>query len=95
MQIKHLTKINKEGSKTRAFFSIETKNFIINDVRLVEGPNGGLFAALPSREYVNKKGEKKYQPIIWIKDLDVIKAISEEAVRVYNGNAEPESDIPF
>lgn len=95
MQIKNMTKINKEGSKTKAFFSIETKNFIINDVKLIEGQKG-IFVSFPSREYIDKKtGQKKYQPIIWVKDVDFIKAVNEEAMRVYNGDSREPDDIPF
>jgi len=94
--IKNMNKFNKEGNKTKAFFSVDTKNFTINDCKLVEGTNG-LFVSMPSREYVNAKGEKKFQPIIWIKDVDFIKAINDEAVKVYYVNQNPpdESDIPF
>jgi DNA-binding cell septation regulator SpoVG len=95
MEIKHMHKITKEGSKIKAFFSVETKNFIINDMKLVKGEKG-IFAAFPSREYTDNKGQKKYQPIIWCKDTDFIKAISDEAMRIYNGDAAtPEDDIPF
>ena len=95
MKVKNMQKVNKPDSSTKAFFSVETKNFDINDMRLVAGKNG-LFVSFPSREYTNKKGEKKYQPIIWIKDTDFLKAINEEAVKIYNGDSKPNTDdIPF
>ena len=89
-----MNKVTKEGSKIKAFFRVETKNFVINDCKLVEGANG-LFAGMPSREYTDRQGQKKYQPIIWIKDTDFIKAVTEEAVKVYNGNISAPDDIPF
>lgn len=91
-----MSKVKDGQSKVKAYFSIDTKNFTINNVKLIQGDNGGLFAAMPSREYVNKKGEKKYQPIIWIKDLDYINAITEEAVKVYQGQPPDNVDeMPF
>ena len=95
MEIKKMFKLSKPDSKIKAFFTIETKTFTINDCKLVEGSKG-LFVAFPSREYLNKKGEKQYQAIIWIKDTDVVQKINDEAIRIYGGEAPRESEeIPF
>lgn len=95
MEIKNMRKINKPESKIKAFFTVSTKNFDINDMKLVEGEKG-IFVAFPSREYTNAQGQKKFQPIIWCKDVDFIKAINDEALKIYNGNVKASSDdIPF
>jgi DNA-binding cell septation regulator SpoVG len=94
--IKHMQKVNKEGFKTKAFFALETTNWIIYDMRLVEGKNG-FFASFPARKYKDKNGVEKFQPIVACKDVDLIKVVTEEAVRVYNNGAgpAPEQEIPF
>jgi DNA-binding cell septation regulator SpoVG len=95
MEIRNMRKINKPESKIRAFFTVSTKNFDINDMKLIEGEKG-IFVAFPSREYTNGKGEKKFQPIIWCKDVDFIKAINDEALKIYRGDSPPaDQDIPF
>lgn len=95
MEIKNLRKISKEGSKIKAFFSIETKNFTINDMKLVEGSKG-IFVAFPSREYTDRQGQKKFQPIIWVKDVDFIKAVNDEALKIYNGGTQKsDEDFPI
>jgi DNA-binding cell septation regulator SpoVG len=100
MQIKNLYKINNPNSKVKAFFSIETTDFIINDCKIVDGSNG-LFVAFPSREY-EKDGEKKWKGIVRSKDRDVSQRVNALAIGAYRGEKEgsktddlPEEDIPF
>ena len=69
--------------RTKAFFDIETKNFIIYQCRLVQADSGRLIIHLPYRQYT-VRGKKIYDPIIRFKDVDYIEALSEEAIKTYN-----------
>ena len=83
-------------SKVKAFFSVEWPGkMTINDCKLVEGKNG-IFAAMPSREYVDKKtNEKKYQSIVYV-EQDLLDKISRAAKDAYSpSSGSPEGDIPF
>ena len=62
---------------TKAFFAIETKNFIIHGCRLVTGDKGRLVVQMPYKD-------KLTNPIIHVKDTDYLEAIGEEALKVYN-----------
>ena len=99
MQIKFMNRVRKEGSKIKAFFSVETADMSINGCKLVDGTNG-LFAAMPSREFTNNLGETKFQNIIYIKDRILLDRITAAAIREYQGEMPPPSnqsneDIPF
>jgi DNA-binding cell septation regulator SpoVG len=57
MKITNLT-IAKSG-KLRAFFSVEWPDkMVIRDCKLIESDNGELFAAMPSRQYEDKNGQR-------------------------------------
>lgn len=82
MEIKGMVKAKNPAFKTKAFFSIVTKNFTIHDCRLVMAGSGKLFVQMPYREY-QAGGQKKYMPIIHINDTDYLEAVGSEAVRAY------------
>ena len=101
MIIKGMRTLNGD-SKIKAFFSVEYPGHMtINDCKLVEGKNG-LFAAMPSRQYDDKKtGEKKYQSIVYV-EQDLLNKISNAAREEYGrltGATKPaqsdNDDIPF
>jgi stage V sporulation protein G len=100
MIIKGMYLLNGDN-KTKAFFSVEWPGkMTINDCKLVEGKNG-LFAAMPSREYLDKKsGQKKYQSIVYV-EQDLLNKISITAQEEYSrlvGPKQPlphDDDIPF
>jgi DNA-binding cell septation regulator SpoVG len=94
MKIKNMRKISGD-SKVKAFFSVEWPGkMTINDCKLVEGRNG-LFAAMPSREYVDKKTNKKiYQSIVYV-EQDLLDKISRAAATSYYPEFKPDDDIPF
>jgi stage V sporulation protein G len=101
MKIKYMRPLNGD-SKTKAFFSVEWEGkMTVNDCKLVEGRNG-LFAAMPSRQYDDKKsGDKKYQSIVYL-EQDLLLKVSDAALEEYNrltgkGDSTPQddSDIPF
>ncbi len=95
MIIKNMRPLNGD-SKVKAFFSVEWPGkMTINDCKLVEGTNG-IFAAMPSREYVDKKtNQKKYQSIVYV-EQDLLDKISRAAKDAYSPSpGVPEGDIPF
>ena len=94
MIIKNLHRLNGD-SKVKAFFSVEWPGKLtINDCKLVEGKNG-IFAAMPSREYVDKKtNEKKYQSIVYV-EQELLNKISQAARQAYSPDESTGADIPF
>lgn len=99
MNIKNLRKVENCG-KLKAFFSVEWDGkMTVNDCKLVEGKNG-LFAAMPSKEYLDKKtNQKKYESIVYA-EQDLLNKISRMAQAEYerlSGKREPaqEEDVPF
>ena len=82
MEIKGMVKAKNQAFKTKAFFSIVTKNCTIHDCRLVMADSGRLIVQMPYREY-QANGQKKYMPIIHINDTDYLEAVGSEAVKVY------------
>ena len=76
MQIKNMVKTKDPTWFTKAFFSIETKNFLIHGCRLVTGNKGRLVVQMPYKD-------KLSNPIIHIKDNDYLEAVGEEAVKLY------------
>jgi stage V sporulation protein G len=100
MIIKGMRLLNGD-SKVKAFFSISWPGKMdVNDCKLVEGRNG-LFAAMPSREYLDKKtGQKKYQAIVYVEQdfLEKISAAAQEEYSRLTGaqpNLPQDDDIPF
>jgi|WetSurMetagenome_2_1015567.scaffolds.fasta_scaffold344291_2 DNA-binding cell septation regulator SpoVG len=98
MEIKNLRKIDKGVLK--AFFTLSTDHLEINDVKLCEGRDGKLYAAMPQKEYLSN-GQKKWSNIVYIKSRDLLDKIGELARQEYFKGQEPEnqgipeSDIPF
>jgi DNA-binding cell septation regulator SpoVG len=93
MIIKNMRKYSN-GGKVVAFFSVEWPGkMTVNDCKLVQG-NNGVFAAMPSREYIDKQGEKKWQPVVWVEQELLVK-ISNAAQAEYVGLSESAPPIPF
>jgi DNA-binding cell septation regulator SpoVG len=96
--IKNMRKLNGD-SKVVAFFSVEWPGKMeINDCKLVAGQHG-LFAGMPSREYIDKQtNQKKYQSIVYL-EQDLLNRVSQAAEAEYNKGNEPKQaptdDIPF
>ena len=88
MEIKGMVSAKNPDFKTKAFFAIETKNFVIQDCRLVQTHTGKLVVQMPYREYMDH-GQKKFMPIIHVKDIDYLEAVGEEALKVYNSISKP------
>ncbi len=80
--IENMERAKNPTWKTKAFFTIRTKNFLIYRCRLVMAPTGRLIAHLPYREYV-KKGKTIYEPVIKFLDLDYLEVVTQEAVKAY------------
>jgi hypothetical protein len=76
MEIRGMIRTKDPSWKTKAFFSVDTKNFIIHDCRLVESPSGRLVVQMPYRS-------KLTEPVIHIKDVDYLEAVGEAAIMVY------------
>ena len=69
--------------KTRAFFNLRTKNFLIHDCRLVLADTGRLIAMMPYKEY-REHGVMKFETIIEALDVDYLEAVTAQAVESYN-----------
>lgn len=72
----NMVKLKNPEWRTKAFFSIDTVNFLIHDCRLVEAPSGRLVVQMPYRT-------KLSEPVIHIKDIDYLEAVGMEAIKVY------------
>ena len=68
--------------KTRAFFNLRTKNFLIHGCRLVLAPTGRLIVMMPYKEY-RSQGQKKFEPVIEALDVDYLEAVTGMAVEAY------------
>jgi len=68
--------------KTKAFFSLRTKNFLIHNCRLVLADSGRLIAMMPYKEY-RQGGVMKFETIIEALDVDYLEAVTAQAVEVY------------
>jgi DNA-binding cell septation regulator SpoVG len=93
---------NKTNGKVKAFFSLEWPDkMVIRDCKLIEGNNGELFAAMPSRQYTDKKdGKEKWTSIVQILDDALLNKITALARSTYDekmGGSSPkiEDNIPF
>jgi DNA-binding cell septation regulator SpoVG len=95
MKIVGMFKRQGEG-KIKAFFNIEIGPLVIRDVKLIQGETG-LWAAMPSKEYTAKDGQKKWAGVVQVNDEALMEKISIMASKYYNGEAsqdEPD-DIPW
>lgn len=93
---------NKTKGKVKAFFSLEWPDkMVIRDCKLIEGNNGELFAAMPSRQYTDKKtGEQKWTSIVQILNdalLEKISVLARQEYAAKTGNSSPpqDQDVPF
>ena len=93
MQVLNLKKTSNTG-KLRAFFDLETPKMTIRGMKLMEGQDGNLWAATPSRQY-EKDGEKKYAPIVEITDQELRSKITSLARTAYLGDTSVEDQPPF
>ncbi len=85
MVIKNMKRAkNLPGWKTKAFFSVETKNFIIHNCRLVLADTGRLIAHLPYEQHPEGGRIVYGGPVIEFKDLDYLEAVTEAAVKAYD-----------
>jgi DNA-binding cell septation regulator SpoVG len=92
MKIKNMRRVSL--GKTVAFFSVEWEGqMVINDMKLIQGANG-VFAATPSRKYLDKKtNTEKWTPIVFF-ELDLLEKVTKAAQAEYGGEM-PSDDIPF
>lgn len=68
--------------KTKAFFNLRTKNFLIRDCRLVLADTGRLIAMMPYKEF-RERGVMKFETIIEALDVDYLEAVTAQAVEVF------------
>lgn len=97
MKVLNLFKTSN-GGKIKAFFSVDLGPLTIRDVKLIEGNDGGLWAAMPSKEYTNKQGEKKWAGVVQVTNQALMDKISELGCKAYNGETAEDNtldDIPF
>ena len=80
--IENMRPVKDPKWKTRAFFNLRTKNFLIHDCRLVRADTGRLIAMMPYKEY-RQGGVMKFETIIEALDVDYLEAVTAQAVEVY------------
>ena len=80
--IENMRKAPDSTWKTKAFFSLRTKNFLIHGCRLVLADTGRLIAMMPYREY-RERGVMKFEPVIEALDVDYLEAVTALAVEAY------------
>ena len=62
----------------------------------MENEKGELWVALPSKEYTDKEGAKKYEYIVRIKDRALLDKITDLAKQEFTQeNQLHEDDVPF
>lgn len=92
MKIINIKKTDNTG-KLKAFFDLETSKLTIYGCKLLEGREGVLWAAMPSRQYEHE-GQKKWQPIVTITDEELLNRISVLARSAYE-ITESDKEVPF
>lgn len=94
MKIVGMFKRQGEG-KIRAFFNFEIGPIVVRDAKLIQSETG-LWAAMPSKEYTARDGQKKWAGVVQINDEALMTKISEMAAAAYNGETiEDSTDIQF
>jgi NH3-dependent NAD+ synthetase len=68
--------------KTKAFFDLRTKNFLIRGCRLALADTGRLIVMMPYKEYT-VRGQKKFETVIEALDVDYLEAVTAQAVEAY------------
>ncbi|RPI52219.1 MAG: hypothetical protein EHM49_05960 [Deltaproteobacteria bacterium] len=85
MQIINLRKIERNpaerGGKIKAVFDIDFGHILVRGCKLIEGSNG-LWAAMPSRTYLDK-GQKKWESVVQIKDTKIMDVLTHGAREIY------------
>ena len=101
MIIKNLFRTKDPASKVKCFFTVETSRFTINDCKLCVGKDSSLFVAMPSKEYTDRAGVKKWQSTVILRDDDLRNRITQAALAAYGGEEQPAGpaedpgDLPF
>jgi DNA-binding cell septation regulator SpoVG len=68
--------------KTKAFFTLRTKNFLIHNCRLVLADSGRLVVQMP---YTSKleRGKKTFEVVIEPLSVDYLEAVTAQAISAY------------
>lgn len=82
MEVRNMIKFRHPKGQGRASFSVETQGYVFNGMRLMEGPDGQLYAHIPVHEYFNGR-HKVRQQWFQFKDLDMLYAVTLAAREVY------------
>lgn len=100
IKISMMTK--KDMGNLKGFCTIEINNkIVIRDCKIMNSANG-MFVAMPSRQYEDRDGNKKWTNIVQITDKKLLEQIQEAALKEYGYSPsvgpEPVSDdseFPF
>jgi len=90
MTIKDIKIKPMEKGNLKAFVSATINDITINDMKIVQAKE--LFVSMPSREYTDKEGNKKYSDIVWLnkeQQWEVQKAIINE----YQGSGQASDEV--
>lgn len=85
MRVINLYRLNNPNGRIKAQFSLDFGILIVRDCKLIEDGKGGLWAAMPSRSYM-ENGQKKFAGIVMIKDDRIMDVITNAAREVYDAN---------
>jgi DNA-binding cell septation regulator SpoVG len=83
MKVTNFFKLTKEGA-VRAFFDVALENgMTVKEFRYVEGKKGP-FVSVPSREYIDREGVKKYKHIVELTPFQADELLK-QAKAIYGG----------
>lgn len=86
MRIVSLYKIPKPTGRIKAEFCIDFGIILIRGCKLIEGDRGQLWAAMPSKEYTDKQGKRKFAGVVEITDTKIMDVITNAAREVFYNN---------
>lgn len=91
MKVINLYRLNNPNGRIKATFQLDFGILIIRDCKLIEDGKGTLWAAMPSRSYM-ENGQKKFAGIVSIKDDRIMEVITQAAREVYETKAREGSE---
>jgi DNA-binding cell septation regulator SpoVG len=91
MKVVNLYRLNNPTGRIKATFNLDFGILIVRECKLIEGSDGRLWAAMPSRSYM-ENGKKIFAGIVAIKNDRVMDVITNAAREVYEVGAMEGSD---
>lgn len=86
-RVQHLT----TGSSLKAFCSVELGPLTINDVKVIQQPGKEPWVAMPSREYQDGEGNRKFAPVVEIADGSLKDDLTQAVLAAWKSQAGSEA----